>query len=292
MITLLTSLALAQDVPVEAVEAEPVETEAVQAVEPVEPELPQAAWGEPVVEADALAEYERRRLEVVSVKRQPVEWVVQDGVGNPVDSFWLSTNAPDVQAAQMLQKEQKQARIIGWSTAGAGAVLLGLAAVPILRIDHDLQQPRYADYEERVVRDNYSSDAEYLAALEDTQAQYTLDLGEFNTAESRNSDRRWMGLALAGGGVMTMAVAPYAMQGFVASREQPARTWSRARAEALVEEHNRRLRSELGLPGGEIRVDELDEEQGWEQATLPERDPRFQLSPTLSPTYVGLHVRF
>jgi hypothetical protein len=274
VITLLTSLALAQDVTID------------------EPELPLASWGEPLVEDALLEQYERRRLELVSVKRQPVDWVIQDGAGNPVDSFWLSTNAPDVEAAAMLQKEQKQARILGWSTAGAGALLLGLAAVPILSIEHDLQQPRWATYEERVDRNNYSSEAEYLAALEDTQAQYTLDLGKYNTAESRNADRRWMGLALAGGGVMTMAVAPYAMQGFVASREQPARTWSRARAEALVEEHNRRLRAELGLPGGEIQVDELDEQQGWEQARAYEPAPRFLLSPALAPNYVGLTVRF
>ncbi len=274
MLLILSSLALAQEAVID------------------QPELPVASWGEPVVADQALAEYERRRLELVAVKRQAVDWVIQDGAGNPVDSFWLSRNAPDVQAAAMLQKEQRQARIIGWSTAGTGALLVGLAAVPILRIEHDLKQPAWRTYEDRVDRNNYSSEAEYLAALEDTQAQYTLDLGKYNTAESKNADRRWMGLALAGGGVMTMAVAPYAMQGFVASREQPARTWSRARAEALVEEHNRRLRAELGLPGGEIRLDQLDEEQGWEEAQVLETAPRFLLSPALAPNYVGLTVRF
>ena len=222
-------------------------------------ELPVAEWGEPVLAEDAVVVYQARSLRVRDVQGQDVEWVVQDGGGNPVDTFWLAQAAGDTEAQVLLAKEMKQARIVQWTAVGLGATLIGLAAIPVARIDHALTEPQWQDYRDRVQRDNFDSEADYLAAIDEQQALYQNDLGAFQTASSSNADRRWTALASAGGGVMTLAAAPYAMQGMIEKRREPANTWSRARAEALVESHNRALRADLGLPGAEPPVDD-----GWD----------------------------
>ena len=256
--------------------------------EEIPEELPAAEWGDAVVSEEALVAYAARSLRIEGVLGQEVDWVVRDGADNPVDSYWLAEDTSDQEARTLLNKEMKQAKIIQWSAVGLGATLVGLAAIPILRIDHDIEKPLWRDYEDRVERSSFDSDEEYLQALDEQQGLYLGDLGVYNTAAGDNADRRWTGLALAGGGVMTMAVSPYAVQGAVQRRHEPAQLWSRSRAEQLVEQHNRELRAELGLPGGE------EPDYGFEEsARLYEpASPAVTVSPVLAPNYVGLTFRF
>jgi len=220
--------------------------------EEIPDELPLVPWGEAVVSADAIVAYQARELGVHGVLNQDVDWVIQDGAGNPVDSFWLASAVPDVEAEELLEKEMKRARIVQWSAVGLGATLVGLAAIPVMAIDHSIEKPKWKTYEDRVDRASFDSDQDYLQALDEQQALYLQDLGAYNTAAGDNADRRWTGLALASGGVMTLASSPYAVQGFVTKRREPANLWSRSRAEALVEQHNLALRIELGLPITEV----------------------------------------
>ncbi|MCP4805330.1 MAG: hypothetical protein GY913_00700 [Proteobacteria bacterium] len=252
-------------------------------------DLPVAEWGEPVLAEDAIVQYQARHLRVRDVKGQDVGWVVQDGGGNPVDTFWLAEHADDRQAQDLLAKELKQAKIVQWTAVSVGGTLVGLAAIPVARIDHTLAEPEWQTYRDRVQRDNFDTESDYLAAIDEQQSLYQNDLGAFQTASSSNADRRWTALALAGGGVMTLAVAPYAVQGMIHKRREPANTWSRSRIEALVEEHNRTLRADLGLPGGERPSYEDD---GWEATLYEPEPPRFTVAPQVGPTYLGLQFRF
>lgn len=249
-------------------------------------ELPTAEWGPAVVAEDAIVVYQARHLRIREVRDQDVSWVVQDGKGNPVDAFWLAEHAEDREAEALLASELTNARIVQWTAIGVGGTLVGLAAIPVARIDHDLVEPQWQTYRDRVERDNFDSEDAYLAAIDEQQSLFQQDQGSFQSASSANADRRWTALALAGGGVMTLAVAPYAVQGMIERRREPANTWSRASADALIEEHNRALRQDLGLPGGEPQEDD-----GWATLVAP-APPRFTVAPQIGPTYLGVNVRF
>ena len=201
-----------------------------------------------VVPPEVLAEYERRKLAILDTTDPEVPWIVQDGAGNPIDSFYFARMTGDLEAQELLAQEMKVARITGWSIAGAGAVLVGLATIPIALIDHELARPNRSTYEDRVDRSSFDSDAAYEEALEFQLGLYRQDLGSYRSAEATNTDLRWTGVALASGGMMAMVAAPYTIQGMVADRKDPSRTWSRERAEQLLERYNSAVREELGIP--------------------------------------------
>lgn len=201
-----------------------------------------------VIAPEVLAELERRKLVILDTTDPEVPWIVQDGAGNPIDSFYFARMTGDLEAQELLAQEMKVARITGWSIAGGGVVLVGLASIPIALIDHSLDRPNRSTYEDRVDRAAFDSDAAYEEALEFQLGLYRQDLGAYRSAEAGNTDLRWTGVALAGGGMMAMVAAPYTVQGMVADRKDPSRTWSRDRAEQLMARYNAAVREELGIP--------------------------------------------
>ncbi len=253
------------------------------------------AWEEPpvVISEETWAAYEAGRLLVVETPYDyEVPWVVRDGMGNPVDTRNFARMTEDEKAIELLEAEAKRARVTALSVAGGGVLLIGLSAIPIALIDRDLNRPDWERYESRVDRENYGSDEEYLDAIDIQRGLYISDLGDYRNASAGNTDMRWAAGVMAGTGVLALASAPWAIDGQREDREEVAETWSRERAERLIEDYNNMLKSSLGIPWDYDpgAVEDAPAVSEPEPEWTP--DPRFQVQPQVAPGYVGVTVRF
>lgn len=253
------------------------------------------AWEEPpvVISEETWAAYEAGRLLVVETPYDyEVPWVVRDGMGNPVDTRNFARMTEDEKAVELLEAEAKRARVTALSVASGGVLLIGLSAIPIALIDRDLNRPDWERYESRVDRENYATDEEYLDAIDIQRGLYISDLGDYRSASAGNTDMRWAAGVMAGTGVLALASAPWAIDGQREDREEVAETWSRERAERLIEDYNNMLKGSLGIPWDydPAAVDTAPVVSEPEPAL--EQDPRFQIQPQVVPGYVGVTVRF
>jgi hypothetical protein len=254
------------------------------------------AWEEPpvVISEETWAAFESGRLQVVETPSDyAVPWVVRDGMGNPVDTRNFARMTEDEKAIELLEAEAKQAKIKALSVAGGGVLLIGLAAIPIALIDRDLVRPDWDNYESRVDRENYASDEEYLDAIDIQRGIYVSDLGDYRNGTGSNTDMRWAAGVMAGSGVIALASAPWAVDGQREDRAEVAETWSRERAERLIEDYNNMLKSSLGIPWDYEPEVVQPAPAVSEPEFVPEtRWDKVDVQPNLAPGYVGVTVRF
>ncbi len=254
------------------------------------------AWEEPpvVISEETWAAFESGRLQVVETPYDyEVPWVVRDGMGNPVDTRNFARMTEDEKAIELLETEAKQAKIKALSVAGGGVLLIGLAAIPIALIDRDLVRPDWDNYESRVDRENYASDEEYLDAIDIQRGIYVSDLGDYRNGTGSNTDMRWAAGVMAGSGVIALASAPWAVDGQREDRAEVAETWSRERAERLIEDYNNMLKSSLGIPWDYEPEVVQPAPAVSEPEFVPEtRWDKVDVQPNLAPGYVGVTVRF
>ena len=254
------------------------------------------AWEEPpvVVSEESWAAYESSRLLLVETPYDhQVPWVVRDGLGNPLDTRNFARLTQDEKAIELLKAESKQAKIKALSVAGGGVLLLGLSAIPLALIDRDIVRPDWNSYESRVERENYASDEEYLNAVDIQRGQYVSDLGDYRNDNAGNTDMRWAAGVMAGSGVIALASAPWAIDGQREDRAEVAETWSRERAERLIQDYNNLIKSSLGIPWEY----EPQVVQAAPAVTEPEfvPEPRWdkvEIQPNLAPGYLGVTVKF
>ena len=98
---------------------------------------------------------------------------------------------------------------------------------------------------------------------------------------------------MAGSGVIALASAPWAIDGQREDRAEVAETWSRERAERLIQDYNNLIKSSLGIPWEY----EPQVVQAAPAVTEPEfvPEPRWdkvEIQPNLAPGYLGVTVKF
>ena len=275
---LLLSLAIAGDLDPET-GLEWAEWEDVPAIEEGEPA--------PQLDGESMRIYEERKLEVVDAidNDGTTTWVVRTGSGAVLDSFTFVRLTGDSEGEDLLESELRTARRVGVGLATGGAVMMGLAAIPVVLIDNSQIRPSVEDYTGRVDRGNFESDEDYQAELEFQRQRYRVAMGEYESGEGFNEDMRWLGLTLVSSGAMTMAVAPFTTRAIVEDRRPVANLYGRDRAQELCDEYNLALQYQLQLRDGPV-LPLIEGPEAWDE------EARLDLQPVVGPLYVGLNVRF
>jgi hypothetical protein len=239
-------------------------------------------------------------------------WAVRDGRGRTLTAVEFAQRTGDLGAARRIQRETAGARSMSLAlTLGGGALAVSGLGLLLAR---NAGAPAWSSYEPDV--SDYRTNAQYFEALAQAEADYAAAQEKHDIVKG---DRVWIAGFLAGSGVITMGVAPFAGRGVSARRDVTALYWSKEEADALIVAYNDSVRRQVGLPdptpvaAPPAPQDEEEEEEEEEdpEADPPEdsppeppppapdpagpsgaRAPGIQLTPVLAPGWTGLTGTF
>lgn len=237
----------------------------------------------PPLPADLTRRY--RKLRLVVEEMPGGRYLVRDGQGYSLDAHTFAELTNDAVALETLRAGRKKGKRDAIIIASVGGAMALSATLPLLFLtDNDRPDPE--DY--LLDPDNFPDDSSYLSAQAQSDAQYALALGVFNSAEGANEDLRWTSLALVTGGSMLLFVAPTPYELSIHQQKPIYLTYTRDEAEARVAAYNRAIRARLGMPEPQPPV---RDEPAVEPVVAPS-GTKLIIQPWIGPGMLGVQGRF
>lgn len=237
----------------------------------------------PPLPADLTRRY--RKLRLVVEEMPGGRYIVRDGQGYSLDAHTFAELTNDAVALETLRAGRKKGKRDAIIIASVGGAMALSATLPLLFLtDNDRPDPE--DY--LLDPDNFPDDSSYLSAQAQSDAQYALALGVFNSAEGTNEDLRWTSLALVTGGSMLLFVSPTPYELSIHQQKPIYLTYTRDEAEARVAAYNRAIRARLGMPEPQPPV---HDEPAVEPVVAPS-GTKLIIQPWIGPGMLGVQGRF